>query len=181
MAKIRLNKQEAARRQVNAAIRMLYANEDPVAIHTLAMAGFRILRDLASSRSDSYMENVITLMIRADKRKEFWTRYNGFSNFLKHADKDPDGIHDGVDETVNDFVLVLACFYFQDLGNQFTPEMSAHMGWFSALNPSFLFDNAEPKFKAAVGAAGKTLRNLSRKEQLAFGNEIIALARGLSR
>jgi hypothetical protein len=47
MAKIRINKIEAAQRQLDAAIRRLFANEDPVAIHTLAMAAFRILRDLA--------------------------------------------------------------------------------------------------------------------------------------
>ena len=181
MAKIRLNKNEAARRQVNAAIRMLYENEDPVAVHTLAMAGFRILRDLASGRSDSYMENVIGLMIRSNKKKEFWARYNGFSNFLKHADKDPDGIHDGVDETVNDFVLLLACLYYQDLGNQFTPEMSAHVAWFTALNPSFLFENAEEKYKNAIAAAGETLKGLPREQQLEFGKTIIVLARAQPR
>ena len=47
MAIIKLSKIEAAGRQIDAAIRMLFENEDPVAIHTITMAGFRILRDLA--------------------------------------------------------------------------------------------------------------------------------------
>ena len=55
MAKIKVNKIEAVRRQLDAAIRMLFANEDPLAIHTLSMAAFRILRDLAGKRDDSYM------------------------------------------------------------------------------------------------------------------------------
>ena len=38
-----LNKPEAARRQIDAAIRMLFSGEDPVAVHTLAMAGFEFL------------------------------------------------------------------------------------------------------------------------------------------
>mgnify|MGYP001568694580 CR=1 FL=1 len=38
MAKIKVNKSEAARRQIDVAIRILFRNEDPVAIHTLAMA-----------------------------------------------------------------------------------------------------------------------------------------------
>ena len=47
MANIKVNKPEAAIRQIDAAIWMLFSGEDPVAIHTLAMAGFRVRRDLA--------------------------------------------------------------------------------------------------------------------------------------
>lgn len=141
MATIKINKAEAARRQVDTAIRMLYSLEDPVSIHTLAMAAFRILRDLASKLDDSYMEKVIDSMIKPEKIGAFWGAMNSFSNFLKHANKDPDGIHDGVDEEVNDVTLFVACLYYQDLGHQFTPEMSAHVGWFTTLHPEFLLDS----------------------------------------
>lgn len=179
MAIIKINKSEAARRQVDAAIRMLYSAEDPVGIHTLAMAGFQILRDLASQRDDSYMEKVIGLMIKPDKKEAFWGAMNSFSNFLKHADRDPDGIHDGVDEEVNDVTLFVACLYYQDLGHQFTPEMSAHVGWFTALHPEFLFENTNQKSRTAVEAAGKSIKGLARQEQLSFGKQLISLARSM--
>ncbi|MCI0565021.1 MAG: hypothetical protein MN733_41680 [Nitrososphaera sp.] len=179
MTVIKLNKPEAARRQINAAIRMLFSCEDPVAIHTLAMAGFRILRDLASLHDDSYMENVIGLMIKPDQKADFWGAMNSFSNFLKHADKDPDGIHDGVEEQINDVTLLVACLYYKDLGHQFTPEMFALVGWFTSLHPHFLVDNANPRFRAAVELAGKSIKDLDRREQLIFGKQLIALARSM--
>jgi hypothetical protein len=39
MTKIRINKLDAARRQINAAIRMTFEGEDPVAIHSVIAAG----------------------------------------------------------------------------------------------------------------------------------------------
>jgi hypothetical protein len=179
VAIIKINKFEAARRQVDAAIRMIFSAEDPVGVHTLAMAGFRILRDLASQHDDSYMEKVIDLMIKPGKKAAFWGAMNSFSNFLKHADRDSAGIHDGVDEEVNDVTLFMACLYYQDLGHQFTPEMSALVGWFTALHPGFLFENANPKFRAAAEAAGASIKALSRREQLAFGKQLITLARNM--
>lgn len=49
-ATIIINKLEAARRQLDAAIRMTFANEDELAIHTVAAAAYRILRDLLEKR-----------------------------------------------------------------------------------------------------------------------------------
>jgi hypothetical protein len=44
--KIKISKLEAARRQVETAIRIYFANGDPVSIHTLAAASLQILVDL---------------------------------------------------------------------------------------------------------------------------------------
>lgn len=49
-AEIFINKIEAARRQIDAAIRMTLTNEDELAIHTVASAGYRIVRDLLEKR-----------------------------------------------------------------------------------------------------------------------------------
>jgi hypothetical protein len=45
-----INKLEAARRQLDTAIRLTFANEDALAIHTLAAAAYRILRDILHER-----------------------------------------------------------------------------------------------------------------------------------
>jgi hypothetical protein len=52
MAKIRINKIDAARRQLDAAIRMTFGGEDPVAIHSVVAAGHRIIRDICEQRGD---------------------------------------------------------------------------------------------------------------------------------
>ena len=51
-------KLEAARRQLNAAIRMTFANEDELAIHTVAAAAYGIVRDLLGTRGRSNSEEL---------------------------------------------------------------------------------------------------------------------------
>jgi len=47
LAKLNITKPEAARRQIDAGVRMLLASEDPVAVATVAAAAFRIVKDLS--------------------------------------------------------------------------------------------------------------------------------------
>lgn len=167
MANIKVNKPEAARRQIDAAIRMLFSGEDPVAIHTLTMAGFRVLRDLAK-HAESPMESLIDSMIKPDKKAELWRRINSLSNFLKHADKDPYEIHDPVEEEINDVVLLLAVQYYQDIGYQPTREMLILRTWCMVFYPEFLLPNTNPQLLKMVKALAAD-RNLPRKEKLVKG------------
>ena len=169
-----LNKPEAARRQIDAAIRMLFSGEDPVAVHTLAMAGFRVLRDLAE-HAKSPIDILINSMM-PEKDGELWRHINSLSNFLKHADKDPYEIHDPVEEEINDVVLCLAVQYYQALGYQPTQEMSALITWCMVLYPEFLLPNTNSQLLKMV----KTLaadRNLPRKEKLAKGLKLLGVRR----
>jgi hypothetical protein len=56
---IYVTKVEAARRQVNAAIRMSFLNEDKLAIHTVVAAAYRVLRDLLEKRGVDDLADVI--------------------------------------------------------------------------------------------------------------------------
>ena len=56
-----INKIAAASRQLDAAIRMFFAKEDDLAVHTVASAAFRILRDVTKKRG----KNIATEVIRA--------------------------------------------------------------------------------------------------------------------
>jgi len=177
MATIKANKIEAARRQIDAAIRLLFDNEDPIAIHTLTMAGFRILRDIAEKHNCN-ISKIIQLLIRPGMEGKFWGSIQTFANFLKHADTDPDGIIDNIQEEVNDSILLLAAFYYRDLGYQFTPEMLALTGWYTAIHPDFISDAAPKDFKAQINAVRVTfLTGKSRREQLAEGKEALNIAR----
>ena len=60
MAKIYINKLEAARRQIDAAIRMLLAKEDSLAIHTVVAAGYRVLRVLLRHRGKDDLDELLT-------------------------------------------------------------------------------------------------------------------------
>jgi hypothetical protein len=57
-ANVFINKLEAARRQLDAAIRMTFAHEDELAIHTVAAAAYRILRDMLDKRGRHDLEEL---------------------------------------------------------------------------------------------------------------------------
>jgi hypothetical protein len=56
---IYVTKVEAARRQINAAIRMSLLNQDDLAIHTVAAAAYRIVRDLLKKRGIDDFEQTV--------------------------------------------------------------------------------------------------------------------------
>lgn len=55
---IYVTKLAAAQRQILAAIRMFFAQEDELAVHTVASAGYRILRDIKKNRGHDEVNDV---------------------------------------------------------------------------------------------------------------------------
>ncbi len=166
MAKIRVNKIDAARRQIGAAIRLLFDNDDPVAIHTLQAAGFRILRDLSDKSEKASVWASFKAVIRPGMEKEAWAAWSKPANFFKHADRDADEILDNVDESINEAMLFMASLLYQDLGYELTPEMKILMAWMLATHPQFMLDSAP--LKGLVEKQSGAFRNLNftRAEQL---------------
>lgn len=173
MSKIKIKKFEAAQRQIDTAIRMLFSDEDPVAIHTLSMASFRILRDLAAKRSDIHIDKITRSIIKPGKEKDFWNRLHGLSNFLKHADKDPEAIFNSVEEEANDFILFFSCLYYKDLGQQLTSEMTTLLSWIYIWHPDFLTIIVPPVFNSFISQLRIDLANKARKERLAIGKMML--------
>jgi hypothetical protein len=68
-ATIHITKIAAAKRQLEAAIRMFFAGEDELAIHTIAAAAFRVLRDLHNNRGKTFPAKMLEA---------------GFFNIAKH-------------------------------------------------------------------------------------------------
>jgi|GEM_PF-1017083 len=171
MGEIRVNKIEAAQRQIDVAIRLLFANEDPVAIHTLASAAFRILRDVAEKNGSVQEHEEVKKRIVPGKEKEFWSMLSKAANFFKHGARDTGKILEGIKEEVNDYVLCMACSYYKRLGHTFTPEMDALMNWCLILYPKAVrLTRNETSIKSHLDRGGAVqLRSEDRGVQLAFG------------
>jgi len=180
MATIKVNKIEAARRQIDAAIRLLFDNEDPIAIHTLTMAGFRILRDLADKQNCNFNKEVKSLF-KPGMEGKAWGAMQSFANFLKHAQKDPDAIIDNIQEEINEIILFFASLYYRDLGYQFTPEMLALHTWYSTIHPDIISDDARKNIQTQLEALRGFIIGKSRQQQLAEGKEVLKRARVLLR
>jgi|SRR3990172_4070823 len=175
MTKFRVNKYEAARRQIDVAIRMLFSKEDPVAILTLAVAGLRILRDIADKRGDAEFHERLKKIIIPGKEKEFWQTINIPANFLKHADRDPDAILNNVEDNASDWILFMACLYYRDLGHQLTPEMSALTTWHIALYPDIII--SDDKVRNDVLNSVQFLHKMPRHDQLEIGRQLMINSR----
>jgi hypothetical protein len=181
MAKFKVTKIEAARRQLDAAIRMLFMNEDIFAIHTVTMSAFRVLRDLAGKKDNSAMNKFMRETIKPGKEKAFWGSISYLANFLKHADKDGDVMSNQVDEKVNDYAIQIACWYYQDLCQKLTPEMQAFSTWFMAIHPDLLVDALPSRFRVPLDKVKEDLLAKSREEQLAVGKQLLIMANGMMR
>ncbi|HBF39581.1 MAG TPA: hypothetical protein DDW50_19965 [Firmicutes bacterium] len=171
MATITVNKIQAAQRQIDSAIRMLYINEDPVSIHTLISAGFRILRDLMEKQK---MEPDVMKYIRPEKKQAFWDGINRTSNFLKHADGAPESVLDNIQEEANDFTLLFAILSYQKLGYKNTIEMTAFISWFPLVYPE-LIENSFPHKELLL--QNQELGGATRSEQLQTGKDLLGLFR----
>ena len=82
-------------RQIECAIKLVAAEEDELAIHTLVMAAYGILEDLSKGRP--YYEVGIKPLLTKIGLK----RFRATANFLKHADRDPHAVHtpEGLEHT----------------------------------------------------------------------------------
>ena len=173
-----ITKIDAAKIQIDTAIRMLFNADNPIPIHTLSMAGFRILRDIAKNKKSSLYEK-IEFMIKPEMMGEFWKLIQKYANFIKHADKDPEGSINNFNEEINDSILFLASLYYQDVGCKLTPEMLTITVWYSALHPDFIIENTSSEYKSQVDVVKKTLIGKSRKEQLNIGKQALIISNRL--
>ena len=108
---------------------------------------------------------------------KFWKLFNRTANFLKHAEKDPHATLENVPEEINDGLIILACFYYKELGYEWTPEMVAFIMWYMVLHPEFaeLMTN-DQIIHDVIAEEQNTIRAISRSEQLNFGKFLFDIA-----
>ncbi len=177
MTEIKVDKIGAATRQIELAIRLLFQNEDPIGIHTLAFAGFKILHDLGKVKK-SEISQYLTKIVKPGMEGKFWKVFNRAANFFKHADSDPYGFLEGVQEEANDGLILFSCFLYRDIKSCWTPQMVAFVTWYLVIHPEvsdYLQD--DPVMRQLLQSQEMcTVRNKSRDEQLGEGKIIIERA-----
>jgi hypothetical protein len=124
-----IDKFDAARRQIECAIRLVAAEEDELAIHTLVMAAYGILEDLSKGRP--YYEIGIKPLLTKIGLK----RFRATANFLKHADRDPHAVHTPDELVDRDSRIGFCIILYRDLKGTFTPAMAAFHNWMVIRHP----------------------------------------------
>ena len=130
MAEMKISKLDAARRQLETAVRLYFGESDPVAIHSLTAAGHRLLSDLNKSSAGTPMliESILQSIL-PDRVDEAKRRINEATNFFKHADRDPGQVL-LFDPAQTEFVLVDACYKYKDLTGELVPTLGVYTSWF---------------------------------------------------
>ena len=162
---MRITKLEAAQRQLNRAIRMHFAQDDPVCTHTLAGAASVLLVDLV----EHYLPgSTWEKKIQQDNNlgtSEFFKIARNAQNFLKHARDDPSGTLD-FNTSDTDALLTVAVFNASELA-PLSPEADVFQLWSLALIcPRDMVDKSP--FKEAIEYFGD-LQSMDRPAQLAAG------------
>lgn len=138
-----LTKEEVARRQIDCAIQMYFENDDPIATHVIANAGWSIARDVCRDKNKPDAIQTLESVIRSDKRKEVRDKIREPYNFFKHADRDASDQLEHFDEVQTEWVLILAEWDYCTAFEQRTPFMLAYRSWAFARYPSVFLEGNE--------------------------------------
>ena len=130
MATFTVSKLDAARRQLETAVRLYFSEGDPVSMHTLTSAAYQVLSDINRSQGGRPMlKEQIPTWVRPDATTDARRRLNEAANFFKHADRD----HDEVLEFSTDpteLLLYDAIKKYQELTGEAVPVLAVYDAWF---------------------------------------------------
>ncbi|MEE8156101.1 MAG: hypothetical protein V3T53_14205 [Phycisphaerales bacterium] len=156
-----ISKLDAARRQLRTSIRLFFADEEAISVHTLVAAAHGILRDLSGEFAIQIAEGVELQgkgsflkdnpLVRPEKKKMLVAALNRAQNFFKHADNDPSGeLHFHAGQT--EFLLFDACLMYQSIAGRHLREGYLFMVWHMVKYPEIYLDDASKQFIAHLQA-----------------------------
>jgi hypothetical protein len=165
------SKPDAAVRQLDVCIGLLFTDGDPLAVRTLAAAAYGILADLAENQKLGASWR--TKIIEDSGRNDALQIINAAQNYLKHANRDA-GSSLTFDEEENDHLIFLASLECGGIGHPLSLPIQAFQIWYLALYPDKIGSDTEP-----VQQARKLFPSLSSKTrpmQLTLGHEFLERA-----
>jgi hypothetical protein len=139
--KLRITKLDAARRQLEVAVRLYFYEADPVSLHTLTAAAYNVLRDVNRARDGSpmFVKDNIEKYIKPEFVDQMWKRVVEAENFFKHADHDPDGVLE-FRPGQTEILLLDACEKYRQLTGEAVAELTVYIGWLMLQKPAiFIF------------------------------------------
>jgi hypothetical protein len=130
LSTLTVGKLDAARRQLDTAIRLYFVYGDPVSIHALASAAYQLLDDLIAVRGGpTGFKDLFLKIVRPDRIDEARKKLNEAQNFFKHADRDHDGVLDFRPEAT-ELILLDACERYFALTGESLPSLRVFRAWF---------------------------------------------------
>lgn len=153
-------KMDIAKIQIESAIEMLFEGHHPIAIHTVAQAGFQIVRDIAK------LNELPALMNLEKVDTDFWKKANSAWSSFEHALKDSNELFPGINQELNDISIFFAIHLFSALGGKPTPAMHSFSVGVLMKHPPIALE----KIAGLTPEIIETAKKLSREEFLRYGS-----------
>ena len=167
--RIQISKLDAARRQLDGAIRLLFDGGDPVAVHTLVGAASVIISDLVRKHHPDKSWDKFAQEANKITASEYFQVMRKSQNFLKHARDDADATLD-FDPKDTESVAFWAAMNLANFG-QLSMEASVLQLWYLACHAPTLDPEVEP-YNRALEMFGD-LRNKPRAQRLAIAKRVL--------
>lgn len=169
---IQVSKLEAAQRQLDVAIRMLFADADPIAVHTLVGAASIIFTDMVEKLVPDKSWDKMAQNANDLTPVEYFNIMRKAQNFFKHARDDHDTT---LDFDLND-TESLAFWAVMNAGElaPLSIEAQVFQLWYIASHSPVSDDNESP-LREAIQLFGD-LRSKSRKERIQTGARVLSEA-----
>lgn len=131
-----VSKTEAAKRQLDTAIRLMFGGDDPLAVHTLAGAVASLLDDILKKKEGVETWHKHVSDVTGLDPVQVGRVLRSAQNFLKHADRDHDAMLD-FDPSFADEILILATLNIGEL-EALSREMQVFQAWYLARRANLL-------------------------------------------
>lgn len=128
---IELTKIDVAEAQIRTAVKLFFENAHPVPVHTLACAAREIVATLGQKLGIKTILEEVADNLLTEKR-EVLKKATAFVNFMKHADRDPQGVLKNFSDTDNDPILFFACQDFGRVTGGMPIEAQVYEAWYFA-------------------------------------------------
>ena len=168
--RVTCTKPDAAVRQLDVAIGILFTDGDPLAIRTLSGAAYGILADLAENNEFGSSWRAKIIEGSGLSKKDALNLINSAQNYLKHADRDS-GATLSFDEEENDHLIFMASIECGGLGRKLSFSLQAYQVWYLGMYPEQIGHDSE-LVKTAKRVFPK-LAEIERVEQLAQGHRFL--------
>ena len=166
----KVTKIEGAERLLKTAILLFFEERDLLAIHGLVAGAHEVIYTLLAknNQATSFIRN--NDYIRPEYAREYHEHMNRPQNFLKHADRDPDGILDFYEKGTPMWIFDAIGMYAKLTGSLKHREFFLFFVWFSHEYPQLLKKgpllDMVNKFNARHSVSKNTLAEIIRRPWL---------------
>jgi len=155
--KMTISKLDAAKRQLETAVRLYFSEADPVSIHTLIGAAHTLFADISRQENAPRMllKDELLDQIKPEYHAKFRKMVNRAQNFFKHADQDARETLD-FDPGQSELLLIDCCRQYYRLAGEYPVLCQVYQAWFF-MNNQDLFS---PALKNQIDRLGNPIPDM---------------------